>query len=190
MSFFTLSNGQQAEQQTTFEMGGGDFAPIPENSKLHAYISEAKWETHNDERYINLKWDVINGEFKGRKLFQKVRVNDTDSAKRDKAIRMLAAIDTNCGGKLQQLGTEPDDMNLAVSLMQKPMFIIVGVWELDDKSKSGNWIKAVSSAKKQRQQRSRFSSNKPMGTSSYNNKRNNIQRQLLILVKTFRFNTI
>lgn len=148
MSFFTLSNGQQAEKQTTFEMGGGDFAPIPENSKLHAYISEAKWGIHDDEAYINLKWEVISGEFTGRKLFQKIKVNELDAAKRDKAIRMLAAIDTNCGGKLQQLGTEPDDMNLAVSLMQKPMFIIVGVWELDDKSKSGNWVKAVSSAKK------------------------------------------
>ena len=62
---------------------------------------------------------------------------------------MLAAIDMNAtGGKLMALGREPSDIDLMSNLCNKPMIIRVQVWESEDKSKSGNWIDAVSSAKK------------------------------------------
>lgn len=147
MSFWNLSDGQQAQQQSTFEMGGGDLAPIPANTQLKAFAEEAKWEEHNGERKIKIKWDVIDGEFKGRKVFQNIKVCDADAKKRDKAIKMLSAIDTNSGGGLMRAGREPNDMDLQINLCNKPMAILVQVWKITDDQtgevKQGNWVGAV-----------------------------------------------
>lgn len=142
MNFFTTSDNKAIETGTTFEMGGGNFEPIPENTQLKAMIDEAKWDEYDQQKYISLRWAIIDGEFKGRKLFQKVRVLDADSKKSDKAKSMLAAVDSNAGGKLMAAGVMPDDMSLSINLMNKPMAIVVSVWEID--GKKGNWIKAVS----------------------------------------------
>ena len=59
----------------------------------------------------------------------------------DKAKKMLAAIATNAGGGLlkeQNVG----DMELQRHLLNKPMVILVRIWEFD--GKKGNWIAKVS----------------------------------------------
>lgn len=147
MSFFTTSTGENAAANATgsFEMGGGDFAPIPKDTRVLAICEEAKISEHQGERYVNMKWDIAQpAQFKGRKIFQKIKCWETDTTKRDKAIRMLAAIDANAGGKLAASGQEPTDMLLQTSLTAKPMVLKLGVWELEDKSKSGNWVQSVS----------------------------------------------
>jgi hypothetical protein len=147
MSFFTLSSGSQVETQDTFDMGGGDITPIPTNTQVKAYCEEAAWSEYQGDRYINLKWEVIEGEYKSRKIFQKIKVCDTDSKKRDKALTMLSAIDTNTGGGLMRLGQEPNDMDLQTNLCNKPMALKIMVWALEDaqtgEKKTGNWIGAV-----------------------------------------------
>ena len=151
MNFFTTSDNKQIETQSTFDMGGGDFEPIPNNTQLKVIIEEAKWDEYQMDKYISLKWTVIDGEYKGRVIFQKVRVLADDTKKADKAKTMLAAIDANAGGKLMAAGVMPDDMSLSLNLMNKPMAIVVAVWEIDDavtgEKKSGNWVKAVSPLK-------------------------------------------
>lgn len=141
-NFFTTSDNKAIENQNTFDMGGGNFDPIPNNTQLKSIIEEAKWDEYDSQKYISLKWSVIDGEFKNRKIFQKIRVMDTDAKKADKAKTMLAAIDSNAGGALMSAGVMPDDMSLSINLMNKPMAIVVAIWEIDDKK--GNWIKAVS----------------------------------------------
>jgi hypothetical protein len=145
-NFFTTSDNKAIENQNTFDMGGGDFEPIPNNTQLKAIIEEAKWDDYQGDEYISLKWSVIDGEFKGRKVFQKIRVLDADTKKADKAKTMLAAIDSNAGGALMKAGVMPDDMALSINLMNKPMAIIVAIWEMDNNGdkRTGNWIKAVS----------------------------------------------
>jgi len=143
MSFWNLSDDtEKLDTSGSFESGGGSFDPIPEGTQVIAMASEAKWDSYEGDEYISLRWDVIDGEHKGRIVFQKIRVKDDDSKKRDKAIRMLAAIDSNAGGALMKLGTEPNDMDLANSLTNKPMALKLGVWEFNDKK--GNWVMAVS----------------------------------------------
>ena len=144
MSFFTQSTGQAAHSDGNFDSGGGNLAPIPDGTQVLAVIDEAKWDTYQGESYISLRWSVAKpAEYANRKIFQKVKVKDADPAKRDKALMMLAAIDTNAGGKLQAAGVEPDAYALAQALMNRPMVLKLGVWELDDKSKSGNWVSKV-----------------------------------------------
>ena len=144
MSFWNLSDNTQItneEKAGTFESGGGDFEPIPAGTQLKACIDDAAWDDYEGSYFINLTWSVLEGEFENRKVFQKVRVRDNDPKKRDKALRMLAAIDANAGGKLMESGAEPDDNALQSSLVNKPMIIKVGVWEMNDRK--GNWVQKV-----------------------------------------------
>ena len=60
---------------------------------------------------------------------------------------MLMAIDANCGGKLAKLRDTPQDEDLMMSLIGKPVAIKVQVWDIN--GKTGNWISAVAPAKQQ-----------------------------------------
>jgi len=142
MNFFTTSDNQAIQTNQSFDLGGGDFEPIPNNTQLKVLIDEAKWDDYEGDRYISLRWMVIDGEYKNRKIFQKVRVLDDNTTKADKAKTMLAAIDSNAGGKLLANGVMPDDMALGLNLTNKPMAVVVAIWEINDNK--GNWIKAVS----------------------------------------------
>ena len=153
MSFWSTSDGQSAQQtEGKFEIGGGDLAPIPDGTSVLAIAEEAKNDEYQGNAFIKVKWRISKpAEYANRVIFQKVQVFDKDPGKADKAKRMLAAIASNAGGGLfsamQQRGEEsPSDMSLA-QLCNRPMVLKMGVWELDDKSKSGNWVQAVSPAK-------------------------------------------
>ncbi len=151
MSFWQLQDGTEAQTSTSFESGGGDIQPIPNNTQLIAAIEEAKWADYQGDSYINLKWRVMRpAEYANRVLFHKVKVfgmaTDKDKAAvADKAKMMLRAIDANCGGKLSRLNEAPNDMDLMTALVGKPMAIKVQVWDMD--GKKGNWISAVAPAK-------------------------------------------
>ena len=144
MSFWQLSDGTQAENTTTFEAGGGEIQPIPNNTQCIAAIEEAKWSEWEGESYINLKWRVMRP-YANRVLFQKLKVFSPKQG--DKAKQMLAAIDANCGGKLAKLKDAPEDMDLMTALVGKPMAVKVQIWDIN--GKTGNWISAVSPAKSQ-----------------------------------------
>ena len=166
MSFF----GNINTTDTTFELGGGDILPIPKDTRVLAICEEAKNNEYNGDRYINLKWRVNQpAEFANRVLFQKLKVYDL--AKGEAHKRMLAAIATNSGGKLftvmQTAGEhEPSDQSLA-TITNSPMVLLLDVWELDDKSKSGNWIKSVSARQgvAQVQQAPKVAATKPVAAS-------------------------
>lgn len=145
MSFFTTSTGENAAATATgeFSAGGGDFAPIPKDTRVLAMCDEAKISEYQGQSYINLKWSIAQPkEYKGRVIFQKIKCWESDSNKRDKALRMLAAIDANAGGKLAASGAEPTDLSLQTSLTAKPMVLKLGVWDID--GKTGNWVQEVS----------------------------------------------
>ena len=156
MSFFDLSDGSKAESSSSFELSAGNLEPIPNDTTCIAAIEEAKWDSYNDDRYISLKWRVMQPDvYANRVIFHKVKVfgmaNDKDpSATADKAKRMLAAIDTNAGGKLMEVSGEPSDMDLMSALVGKMMAIKVMIWEMkkdNGEEMSGNWIAAVAPSK-------------------------------------------
>jgi hypothetical protein len=142
MSFWQTSEGKSATDTTgKFESGGG-IALIPENTTCLAMITEANIAEYQGDEYINLAWTVNKPDaYKNRKVFQKVRIFDAETKKRDKALNMLAAIDKNAGGKLSKSDSAPTNETL-LHLMQKPMLIKVMVWEMNDRT--GNWVAAVS----------------------------------------------
>ena len=125
---------------------GGTFENIPDNTTCLAMIDEAGLAEYQGDEYISLRW-LINepAAYKGRKIFQKVRVFDVDSKKADKAKKMLMAIDANCGGKLAQSDESPNDTAMAKALLHKPMLIKVMVWDLE--GRTGNWVASVAPRK-------------------------------------------
>lgn len=151
MSFFNLSTGGKAESTTEAEMGGGDFKAIPAGTYLKAMVEDAKWKEANEysDRRISLTWLVLDGEFKGRKVFHNVKVCDQDGNKRDKALRMFAAIDANAGGKLIAADKEPTDYEMLSALANKPMTIQVQVFKTKDENgedREINWVSSIGSA--------------------------------------------
>ena len=158
--FWNLSDGEDAAKTgAEYEIPGGNMDPIPAGSSVLAMIDEAKWDhTQNDaEEYISLRWTVLApDEFKNRKVFQKLWVTDHDPnakdtakaiAKTDKARKMLAAVDANAGGKLTAKDAKPSSDDLAMALMDKPMVITLGLWEMA--GNSGNWVMAVAPKNKE-----------------------------------------
>lgn len=141
MSFWELE--EELEEGGSFDMGGGSFEPIPDNTDVLAAPVEAKWDSYEGDSYINIAWTILKPEdYANRRVFQKVKVNEPDSKKAEKAKRMLAAIDANAGGNLRASGKAPDDESLTKCLVNKQMIIKLMVWEIN--GKSGNWVCAVS----------------------------------------------
>jgi hypothetical protein len=159
MSFWDLSDNSSATNTgTEYEVPGGNMEPIPEGSSVLAMADEVKWERKTTgEEYISLRWSIVSpDEYKNRKIFHKLWVTDLDPgakdeakgiAKRDKARKMLAAIDANAGGKLTAKSGKPTDDDLAMALLNKPMIITLMIWAVQDRQSGGtvegNWVSAV-----------------------------------------------
>jgi hypothetical protein len=158
--FWKLSDGNDVEANDSFDAGGGKIEVIPEGSQVLAAIDEAKWDRTDDgDKYISIRWTVLQPEeLANRKVFQKLWVADYEpaalkkgedkaKAKRDKAKRMLMAIDANAGGKLAAKGGAPTDIDLTSALTMKPMVIKTMVWSQRDRNTGdvieGNWVGAV-----------------------------------------------
>lgn len=151
MSFFSqevLSN------TTTSFSNDSSFEVIPDGTKALAVITNAEWREANqhNERHVSLTWDIVEGEFKNRKVFQKVKLFDKKETTRLNAQRMIIAIDANCKGAIAQAGVEPTAQGLA-SLLHSPMYIMIKVYTPDNpEQKPHNWVCAVSERKRGAQQ--------------------------------------
>lgn len=157
--FWGLSTGEDTTTKTdgSFDAGGGNLQPIPNDTSVLAAIDEAKWDKDNSgNRFISLRWAVLQPEeLSNRRVYQKLWVLDAEPKakdpikKRDKAKLMLGAIDMNAGGKLLAKPVMPTDESLTLHLTNKPMIIKVMVWSMRDAQtgdmNSGNWVGAVSS---------------------------------------------
>lgn len=167
MSFWNLSDGETAaDTPKEYDGGGGNFAPIPNDSSVLAIIEEAKWTTNENNgdprEYISARWSVMAPEqFKNRKVFQKLWVSDFDpnvkdetkaQKKKDNALKMLAGIDANAGGNLTRIQENPTNDSMAMHLTNKPMVIKLMIWSMPSNTggdpMEGNWIAAVSPADK------------------------------------------
>lgn len=131
-----------------FEIGGGE--PLPNGTQVLAAADEARWVDYQGDSRIDIRWNVLSPkEYAGRKVFQKLRVEDQDPKKAERARKMLAAIDANAGGHLMAANESPTDISLQRHLCGKPMVLRVSLYRIqtDDGEKTGNWVSAVSPRK-------------------------------------------
>ena len=145
MSFWNLSDGKTVEAQKDFDANPA-LEPMPDGTCAISALDSIKWEIKEFEgvsdELIEARWVVLDGEFKGRKVYHKIRILDGDTKKADKAKKMLAAIDANAGGELfANVTSRPTDEQLAMYLLGKPMITRYSVWSMAEKT--GNWVSAV-----------------------------------------------
>lgn len=157
MSFWNTSDGDTAANTgTSYEVPGGSFSALPDGSKVLAVVENAEWKNDNNgNEFLSLQWTILQPEeVKNRKIFQKLWISDLDSSvkkpeeKRDRQLRLFAAIDANAGGKLAKVNKKPEADEILLALANKPMVIRLGLWEQDDRENpgkkiSGNWVQAV-----------------------------------------------
>jgi len=166
MSFWELEDGSSVKDVgTDYEMPGGNFVTIPEGSSVKALIDTVGWKKQGEagDEFIGITWSILEpDDFKNRKINQKLWVDDMDPSvtdpdkakkKRDRARRMLAAIDANAGGKLTAKAARPTDEELQKHLTNKIMVISLGVVAYKDREsgadRSSNWVRAISSKSKE-----------------------------------------
>lgn len=146
MSFWITEENEDLTKTTgEHETGGGDIEPIAKNTTVVFAPDEAKYDDYEGDRYISIRWCILKGDHKGRKIFQKLRVFDEDKTKAGKHKKMFAAIAKNAGGSLLKLQHEPTDSDLQ-SILMKPMAGVLQVWELETETgetKTGNWISSI-----------------------------------------------
>ena len=157
--FFNLSTGESAISESGSFEASTKMPNIPDNTDVLAAPDEAKWsEDFHKNNCINIRWNVLGPkEYANRKIFQKIYVTDPKPnskdpvSDRDKAKKMLMAIDKNAGGHIAASGVMPTDESLTKFLTNKMMVLKVMEWsmEVDGQEKSGNWIAAVSPKKTQ-----------------------------------------
>lgn len=150
--FWDAEDGEDIRENAdgTYDTGGGNMDPIPDGTNVLAAADEIKWdENQGGAEYLSIRWSVQAPEdYANRKVFHKLWVSDDDpnakdpAKKRDKAKRMLAAIDANAGGKLARKATRPNDDDLMLALSNKPMVLKLGLWEQN--GSTGNWVIQVS----------------------------------------------
>lgn len=151
MSFFTTSDGEPIEQVTEFANTG--IQPlIPAGTQLLCAIAGATWEdaTNFDNEYINIMLHVVQrGDYKDFIVNHKLRVNDNEPKKKDKALKMLMAYDTNCKGGLlatDKAGKKITDAVLARALNGGEIVATFDVWEQEGNDgvlRTGNWVRAI-----------------------------------------------
>lgn len=137
-------------QEKEFSIGGDNLPLIPNKTVVLATCEEAKNARFKEEaEYISIKWRISQpAQFANRTVFQNLKVNHEKAETSNKHRQMLSAIANNAGRRLfQEMEAnnerEPSNASLA-TLTNKSMSLLVGIWESDDKKKSGNFVIAVS----------------------------------------------
>lgn len=119
---------------------------IPDNTTARAVIEKAEWkQDFNDPSIwkLSIQWSILEGEFKDYKVFQNLKIEDSDPSKRQKAMKMLGAIASNSnGGALLNIQARPTDQDFQRCLVGGVMYIKIMQWEMN--GNSGNWVAAVS----------------------------------------------
>lgn len=126
------------------------FKQIPDGTKALAIIELFANVEHQGDKYLNIDWRLIDGDFKGQKVSQKLRVYGnpmaSDPAKaRHRALNMLKLIYQLFSVKPTHAG-EPTDKDLSI-FIGKQAGIKIGETEPNDKGKQYNWVSEIHEAK-------------------------------------------
>jgi hypothetical protein len=123
------------------DLSGFDASQVPEQTEFSAlpegqYIvmataSEMKPTKKGDGAYLQITFEVIDGTYKGRKLWARLNLKNSNKTAVDIAQRELAAI---CRAVNV---IKPND---SAELHNRPLLITVGV-EIDDRNRENNTVK-------------------------------------------------
>lgn len=113
--------------------GDGDFSAIP-SGKYKSAIVGSEWKVNNAKtgRFLELTLEVVDGEFKGRKLWDRLNLENPSQQASDIAQKTLSAI-CHATGVLRVSDSQ--------QLHDKPLLVTVRV--VPRKDKDGNVVKGA-----------------------------------------------
>lgn len=120
------------------------FKQIPDNTTAIAKIIAFVNSEHNGYKYLNIDWLITDGDFKGQKVSQKIKVFDMDPKVRHRSLNMLKLIYQMFHVKPLH-NNPPSDQDLSVFL-GKFAGINIRETEPNDQGKQYNWVSEIHSA--------------------------------------------
>src|SRR5215217_3102831 len=107
-----------------------DFSVIPDGTMALAKIIKfSKYEDKNNNFYYEIEWSLVDGDFKGRKVTQKIKAFDSDAKVRHRALNMLKLIYVLFKVKPES-ANEPSDKEL-MSFVNKVAGIRIREWSIE-----------------------------------------------------------
>lgn len=117
------------------------FKQIPDGTMAMASIDNFMNAEYNGSTYLSIDWLLVDGDFKGQKVNQKIRVFDEDAKKKHRALNMLKLIYQQFSIKPKH-NNPPTDEELSV-FRGKLAGIKIGETEPNENGKQYNWVSEV-----------------------------------------------
>lgn len=117
------------------------FKLIPDGTMALAKINFFKNDEYNGNRYFSIEWILMDGEFKGNKVTQKIKAFDNDLKIKHRALNMMKLIYDLFKIKPTS-SSSPTDEELS-SFLNKIAGIRVRETEPNDEGKQYNWVSEV-----------------------------------------------
>ncbi len=117
---------------------------LPNNTTALAKIISCKNKEFMGETYINIEWELVDGEFKNQHLFQKIQINDVKPEKALKARNMLKLLFIMF--HVKPVDNNPPDDKLLSHLNDKIAGIKIQEWSMqrsDGSISHGNFVSEV-----------------------------------------------
>jgi len=121
------------------------FNIIPNNTMALCKIDSFVNANYQGIDYLNIEWSILEGDFKGQKVNQKIKVFDNDLKIRHRALNMLKLI-----YKLFNISPKHDNNPTDQDLYQfvgKKAGLQIRETEETEKYKASNWVSEVHDAK-------------------------------------------
>lgn len=142
MSFWQSELGQlSGEAADAFTQ---TFKIIPDGTMAISKIAKFTLQENNGKKYYEVEWELCDGDFIGRHVFQKIHAFDQDSKKKHKALNMMMLLFKTF--KLQPTSNAaPNNQDLLV-FNGKTAGIKIQEWSMqreDGSIAEGNWVSEV-----------------------------------------------
>lgn len=140
MSFWSSFSGDIIDGSEERSHSKG-FELIPNNTTASSIIKKSellKIQDSNDKFY-QITYQLIDGDFKGSFVQQKIKCFDHDDKKRDRNLNMLFRLFKLCNYKPDH-NSEPNNDDL-INLNGNHIGIKIREWEYD--GKQGNWVSEI-----------------------------------------------
>lgn len=138
MSFFQSKTGKQLTGSEEDSFAGG-FKIIPDGTTAPAMIKTFLInESDAMNQFYEIQWKLVDGEFKGTQVRQKIACFDTKAEKAERALNMLLRLFKLL--KIDPTENAPTEEDLA-PMQGKILGIKIQEWSMD--GKNGNWVSEV-----------------------------------------------
>jgi len=143
MSFWSLSDGSTPKGDAE-SSHVGSFAQIPDGTQAPAIIKDFILDQTDKGSWYKISWQIVEGDFKGRVVFQKIKCFEPKKETADRALNMLKRIYDLTQHKPTH-GDAPSTSDL-MPMKGKVLGIKISEWSMsqaDGSFSQGNYVSEV-----------------------------------------------